>query len=173
MKLAAATGAPTKTDRATGTVGDDYAYSVDTVASGGFIAAGALSGGTQFRLLGPYASSGGTDAWVARNSTSATASREADEALATALANGSGLAIWPNPAEQGSSLNLKVTTDEPLDGNATLHVYAADGRMVQTVRLAGQYLTQGASFATNLPAGAYQLIVETEAGRHTGRFIIR
>ena len=173
VKLAAATGAATQTDRATGTVGDDYAYSVDTVASGGFIAAGALSGGTQFRLLGPYASSGGTDGWVARNSTSSSASREVDEALAEALANGTGLAIWPNPAEQGSSLNIKVLTDEPLDGAATLQVYAADGRLVHTLRLAGSYLRQGASFATNLPAGAYQIILETEAARHTGRFIIR
>ncbi|MEJ1931525.1 S8 family serine peptidase [Nostoc sp. NIES-2111] len=172
------TGAAGTPEHVTGTVGDDFAYSVDTAAAGGFangfVAAGALSGGTQFRLLGPYVSAGSTDGWVARNSTSAAAvAREILNEDRPVDVDASGLVAWPNPASQSvGGFNLKLNTDKSWTGIATIRIYGADGRVAYTREVQAGFLMQGLALQAALPNGAYTVRVDADKPYHA-RIVIQ
>ena len=79
----------------------------------------------------------------------------------------SSLVLSPNPASNW--LNVTAMLENGTDvGQATVKVYHADGRLVQT-----QEVPNAASFMmdiSNLPGGVYRLSVQAGSGRLEGSF---
>ena len=176
VPLAAATGAPGIPEHITGTVGDDFAYSVDTAAAGGFtsgfVAAGSLAGNTQFRLLGPYATVGSSDAWVAHNTTSAASAREGlDEQLAENKTSAHAIQLWPNPASQ-TGFSLKLASAEGYTGAVSIQVFTVDGRLAYTGAFPAAYAAQGIALQVELAPGAYTVGVDAGKPYHA-KLIVR
>ncbi|MEJ1929929.1 S8 family serine peptidase [Nostoc sp. NIES-2111] len=170
VKLAAATGLPLWNAQITGAY-DEVPKGIDTVAQGGFIAAGYYNGQSNFGLVGPiYPWFGSQDGWMARYSTASSASREAEgvEAPVSPVAAGGGtLQLWPNPASGGSfSLLWKAGDAEALSGEADLKLYSTDGRQVLARRVPLAMLAGGVSVEAALPPGVYTVVLTQPDGDH-------
>ena len=161
VKLAASTGLPLLYAHVSGAAGDEQCRSVDTAAEGGAVAAGYLSGGTTFGALGPFASTGGTDGFVARYSTASSAAREGLDEPSPSLAQ-AGYRAVPNPAS--GSFVLMPLSGNPTDAPAEARLLDAQGRLVLTSNQApGKPVSIG-----SLPKGLYMW----QAGGHTGRVVV-